>query len=145
MDRSEGHVNFIILRYKELWGDQGVDNDILAINGVNIVNDATCPSEPISDIVVAMFVYDQYADGISYPEAAIPDYAAQIFFTGVDLYVPGAYPPDGTTRLTLIPRGGHGLMQVINVPNWASSDVRQISVQFNDFVQADSIPRPFGP
>ena len=142
MDRSEGHVNLIVSRNKELWGDQGVDNDILAINGVNVVNDATCPTSPFYAIVIAMFVFDQYADGASYPDAAIPDYAAQIFFTGVDLYVPGAYPPDGSIRLTLIPRGGQGLMQVINVPNWASSEVRRISVQFNDYIQWDSIPFP---
>jgi hypothetical protein len=62
----------------------------------------------------------------------------------VDLYVPGAYPPDGTTRLTLIPREGNGLMQVLNVPNWASSEVRRITVQFNDYIQRDSIPHDDG-
>ena len=79
-------------------------------------------------------------DEKSYPEVPIPEYAALTFFTGVDLYVPGAYPPNGTIRLTLIPRGGGGLMQVINVPNWASSEVRRMTIQFNDFIQGDNIP-----
>ena len=77
-------------------------------------------------------------DEKSYPEVPIPE--TLTFFAYVDLFVPGACPPNGTTRLTLIPRGGNGLMQVINVPNWASSEVRRISVQFNDFIQGDSIP-----
>jgi len=140
MDTSEGHTNLVVSRNKELWGDQGVDNDILAINGVNVVNAATCPSQPFYSIVVAMFVCDQGSDTESDPEAPIPEFAALTFFTGVDLYLPGAYPPDGTIRLTLIPRGAAGLMQVINVPNWASSEVRRISVQFNDYIQWDDIP-----
>jgi hypothetical protein len=145
MDRSPNHSNLVISRNKELWGDSGIDNDILAINGVNVVNAAICPSSPIFSIVNAMFVYDKGADEVSNPEVPIPEYAALTFFTGVDLYVPGAYPPNGTIRLTLIPRGGNGLMQVINVPNWASSEVRRISVTFNDFIQGDSIPYGGGP
>lgn len=140
MDRSEDHTNLVISRNMEFWGDQGVDNDILAINGVNVVNAATCPSQPFPSIVSAMFVFDQGNDTVSHPEAPISEFAALTFFTGIDLYIPGAYPPDGTVRLTLIPRGGNGLMQVINIPNWASSEVRRISVQFNDFIQADDVP-----
>jgi len=140
MDRSPNHSNLIVSRNKEFWGDQGVDNDILAINGVNIVNAATCPSIPFQNIVSILFVYDQGADQVSHPEVPIPEPTPLIFFALVDLYAHGAYPPNGTIRLTLIPRGGNGLMQVINVPNWASSEVRRISVTFNDFIQGDSIP-----
>jgi hypothetical protein len=41
-------------------------------------------------------------------------------------------------RLTLMDKGGNGMMQVINLPNWLSTDHR-ISVQFNDFVQWDNV------
>lgn len=140
MDRSDGHSNLIISRNMEFWGDQVIDNDILAINGANVINAEIFPSAPIFSIVNAMFVFDKDADGESDLTEAVPEYAAQVFFTGVDLFVPGAYPPDGTIRLALIPRGGNGLMQVINIPNWASSEVRRISVQFNDFIQWDDIP-----
>lgn len=142
MERSEEHANLIVTRNKEFWGDRGVDNDVLAVNGINVINEAIFPSEPLFAIVSAMFLYDQYADQESNLETAIPEYAATTFFTGVDLYIPGARQPDGSIRLTLIPRGGNGLMQVLNVPNWASSEVRRISVHFNDFIQADSIPTP---
>jgi hypothetical protein len=124
----------------EFWGDQGVDNDILAINGVNVINAEIFPSAPIFSIVSAMFIFDEFADGVSNLDEAIPEYAANIFFTGVDLFVPGAYPPDGSIRITLIPRGGNGVMQVLNVPNWASSEVRRISVVSNDFAQGDDVP-----
>jgi len=137
MDRSEYHSNLVVGRNMEFWGDQGIDNDILAINGVNVVNEATCPLEKRTNY---MFVFDQYADGVSDPNTPIPEYHALTFFTGVDLYIPGDYPPDGRIRLALIPRGAMGLMQVINVPNWASSEVRRITVQFNDYIQWDDIP-----
>jgi hypothetical protein len=35
---------------------------------------------------------------------------------------------------------GGGLTQEINVPNIASSEVRRISVTFNDFVQPANVP-----
>jgi hypothetical protein len=54
--------------------------------------------------------------------------------TGVDIYVPAADPPDGTTSLVLTPRGGGGKTQVINIPNWASLN-HSVSVVFNDYVQ----------
>lgn len=142
MDRSEEHANLIVTRNKEFWGDQGVDNDVLAINGVNIINDTIFPSEPLYSIVSAMFLYDKYGNqesDLEYPT----EYALNIFFTGMDLYIPGAFPPNGSVRVTLIPRGGNGLMQVMNVPNWASSEVRRISVHFNDYIQADSVPTPY--
>jgi len=135
MDTSEYHSNMVVTRNKEFWGDQGIDNDLLAINGVNVVNEAICP---ISKRVSAIFVYDVDADGES--DLTQPTfYALFTFLTGVDLYVPGVDPPDGTTRLLLLPRGGEGIMQVMNIPNWASSEDR-VSVIFNDFAQWDNIP-----
>jgi hypothetical protein len=52
----------------------------------------------------------------------------------LDLYVPAAQPPDRSVSLVARPRDGGGRVQVINVPNWRSSDHR-ISVQFDDHVQ----------
>jgi pimeloyl-ACP methyl ester carboxylesterase len=141
MERSQNHSNLIVSRGKEFWGDQGIDNDILAINGVNVVNASTCPAAPIGNSVSIIFVFDKMADQVSHPEVAIPE--TLTFFAMVDLFVPGEYPADGTIRLTLTPRGGGGLMQVLNVPNWASSEVRRISVTFNDFIQGDDIPSDY--
>jgi len=131
VDTSDHHSALVIIRYKEFWGDQDVNNDILEINGVNIVNDATCPR---AKLVNGIWVYDKDADGESDLTAPIPEYFALMFQTGVDLYIPAADPPDGTISLVLTPRFGDGKTQVINVPNWASSNHR-ISVYFNDYVQ----------
>jgi hypothetical protein len=137
MDRSPDHVNLLIGRNKEFWGDQAqsADNDVVKINGVNVVNAAIFPSVPFASIVDYMFVYDKDNDKISHLDTAIPIYAAMTFFTGVDLYVPAASPAHGTVSVVVKSRGGGGKTQTINVPNIASSQVRTISVQFNDFVQ----------
>jgi hypothetical protein len=134
MDTSDYHSNMVVSRNREFWGDQGINNDILAINGVNVVNEAICP---ISKRVSAIFVYDVDADGESDLSQAT-FYALFPFLTGLDLFVPGAEPSDGTTRLALLSRGEDGIMQVINIPNWASSADR-VSVVFNDFAQWDNM------
>lgn len=137
MDFADGQSNIVISRDKEAWGDQGVQNTILAVNGVNIVNAATCP---ISKRTTSFFVYDLGSDGAGSVEPPIAYFHSLAFITGVDLFLPAADPPDARIRLTLMERGGNGMMQVINVPNWSSTGHR-ISVQFNDFVQWDNIPR----
>ncbi|MBI5895286.1 MAG: alpha/beta hydrolase [Desulfobacterales bacterium] len=137
MDFADGQSNLVVSRDKESWGDQGVQNTILAVNGVNIVNAATCP---ITKRTTTFFVYDLGSDEASSVEAPIAYFHSLSFLTGVDLFIPAADPPDNRIRLTLMERGGNGTMQVINVPNWSSTSHR-ISVQFNDFAQWDNIPR----
>jgi len=131
MDRSPNHVNMVVARNMEMWGDQAV-NDVLEINGVNVVDPGTHYQ---SKSVNAMFVFDKDADGVS--NIGVPQFPYYLlgFFTGVDVYVPGASPPDGTTSLVLTSRLGDGKTQTINIPNRASSEVRRISVQFNDWVR----------
>lgn len=141
LDKSDNQSNLVVSRNRELWGDQGINNDILAINGVNVVNEFICP---LSKLVTTIFAYDYHADGVSNLNQIIPlPFFASYFLTGVDLYIPGANPPNGRIRLVLMPRGGDGKMQVLNVPNWASTTDR-ILVQFNDFLQWEDIPCGFG-
>jgi hypothetical protein len=133
----------VVSRNRELWGDQGINNDILAINGVDVVNAAICP---LSKLVTTIFAYNYHADGlgVSNLNQIIPlPFFESYFLTGVDLYIPGASPPNGRIRLVLMPRGGEGKLQVLNVPNWASTTDR-ILVQFNDFLQWEDIPCGFG-
>jgi hypothetical protein len=135
-DKSEHQSNLNIIRYRELWGDQVVNNDILAINGVNYVNAAICP---LSKMVNSTFVYDKGADGVSALTQPIPFYYAITFITGVDLNIAGSNPPDGRIRVVVMPRGGEGGLQVLNVPNWASTTDR-ITIQIRDFLQWEDIP-----
>lgn len=132
-DTSDRQSNLLIMRNKEFWGDQGADNDVLTINGSNIVTPAICP---LNKLVIAIFVNDNGADAKTDLTAPIPYFysAVSFFISGADLYVPAANPPSGTIPLVLTPRGGGGT-QVINVPNWVCEEDR-ISVQFNDFIQA---------
>jgi len=131
MDRSPNHVNLLLGRNMEFWGDQGASNDILAVNGTDVISPAT---NPIVKRVNYMFVYDQGADGVSHLGVPIPYFHALTFFTGVDLFAPGAYPPNGTVSVALTSRTGGGKTQTINVPNLASSQIRTITVMFNDWV-----------
>ena len=68
MDFADGQSNLVIARDKESWGDQGVENTILAVNGVNIVE---CRHLPHSKRTTSFFVYDLGSDGASSVEAPI--------------------------------------------------------------------------
>ena len=60
--RSPAHSAFTIVRYKELWGDQGAENDELFVNGTNVINAATAP---ITKRVIGMFAFDAGSDKVS--------------------------------------------------------------------------------
>ena len=55
-----GSLSSATIRYKELWGDQGTENDQLLINGRNVCTDILCP---ISKQVNAFFAFDRNRDG----------------------------------------------------------------------------------
>jgi Lipase C-terminal domain len=43
-EKGDRHAVLIVTRNKELWGDQGAANDVLTINGTNVINAATSRS-----------------------------------------------------------------------------------------------------
>ena len=102
LSRSQNHVDLIMLRYKELWGDQGSENDVLTVNGTNVINAAT---SPISHRTNAMFAFDQGSDGASDVSSPIPVFFGLPFLSAVDLFIPAASPPTGTVRVALTSRG----------------------------------------
>ncbi|NLW45701.1 MAG: hypothetical protein GXY92_11070 [Syntrophomonadaceae bacterium] len=132
MDSSDSHVNLIVGRNQEFWGDQLDKIDKLEINGTDIISGDT---HPVSKRVNYTCVYDKDADGTSNLGIPVQYYAEITFFTGVDFHIPGADPPNGTTSIVLTSRTGSGKQQVINIPNRASSSVGRIYVQFRDYVQ----------
>lgn len=128
---SERHSAATIIRYKEWWGDDpGGNNDTLEINGTNVINAAT---SPISNLTIGIHAFDKGSDGVT--DLSEPDgfFFALPFQTGVDVYVPAA-PPDAAICFANAPRGDESHMQVVNVPNWPSSEHR-ISVEFTDYVR----------
>ena len=131
LESSDRQTDLVIVRYKELWGDQPGQNDSLQINGTDIISAATAP---INKRVNAVFAFDVGADGVSDVSQPIPIFFALPFLTGVDLFIPATTPPNGTVSVVLTPRDGGGKVQVLNVPNWASS-TDQVSLQFHDYLQ----------
>jgi pimeloyl-ACP methyl ester carboxylesterase len=126
--KSPQHVNLIVIRYKELWGDQGSENDTLEINGVNVINAATSPLHHLTN---AMFAFDKGNDKVSNVSVPIPTFFAIPFLSAVDLFIPAASPSTGTVSVSLRSRGA-GPVRTVNFPNFRST-TDSVTVQLNDF------------
>lgn len=128
MDTSDDNCLFYLSRNKEWWAEStGLNSDVLLINGVNIINDVNVPITSTTNTIV---VTDASSDGVS----DLTDYyVVQAFALRVDYVVAAADPPDATISLVLYPRGG-GSMQVVNVPNWSSTN-HSITVGFSEYDQ----------
>jgi hypothetical protein len=139
MTRNPDQTNLIITRNREWLGDQNDGfNDILAINGINIVNAANAYA---SHMLVAYFICDWDSDHINKLTPPIPVPALNTtFLSAVDVYLRGATPPEATISIVSIPRGDCGAMHGINVPNWAiinegNTFSQSVSVQLNDYIE----------
>jgi hypothetical protein len=137
-----GSASGVNIRYKELWGDQGSENDELLIDGLNICTPTLCP---ISKQVNAFFVYDINRDGQTDLSQPDPTLSALPFITGADVYMRASAPPDDTISFELTSRGT-GPARTLTIPNWESV-LDGFSIQWNDFertIAADAYPRPRG-
>lgn len=132
IERGPDHASVVVARDKEFWGDQGVDNDELTIDGTNLITEATAARE---DWIVAPIVFDAGSDGESNPGQPIPIFERVSFLTGIDLHVPAADPPDGAIPIASTPRDGDGLRRELAVPNWAS-DEHRVTVSLPDHTQS---------
>lgn len=141
------HSAAVLIRYKEWWSDQGAGSDTMWVTTASPTwdNDPNNPSPPTLNILsnpavatratlkIGMHVHDAGVDKISTLNP-IPFFVAQIFQTGVDIWIPATEPPDGTITFMNEPRGDTNRPQVVNVANWVSEGGR-IVVQFNDYAQ----------
>jgi hypothetical protein len=139
MTRNPDQTNLIITKNREWRGDQNDGlNDILAIDGINVVNAANAYA---SHMLVAYFICDWESDHMTNLTPPIPVPALNTtFLSAVDVYLPGATPPNATIAIVEIPRGECGAMHGINVPNWAiinqdASFSESISVQLDDYIE----------
>ncbi len=123
-----GSVSAVMIRYKELWGDQGAENDQLLINGLNVCTEVLCP---ISKQVNAFFAFDRNRDGQTDLSQPDPVLSRLPFIQGADVYIPASSPPNATVSFQLISRGG-GPVRTLNVPNWDST-ADGVTIQWNDF------------
>ncbi|WP_439135216.1 hypothetical protein, partial [Pseudomaricurvus sp.] len=136
IDVAQGQSNVIISRDREFWGEQEMGNDLLVVNGQNVINAA---NSAFSNRTTAIYLNDQYTDTQSDLSQPIAYLHSLPFITGNDFYIPASDDASGRIRLTLIDRGDSGDMQEFNVPNWPSTTDR-ITLLFNDFSQGDSRP-----
>jgi Lipase C-terminal domain/Lipase (class 2) len=122
----------VIVRYKEIWGDQKGQNDVLKVDGVNASNPKTCP---LNREVNGLFVGDFNHDGKSEPTQVWPPYekVSQYFLSSSDIFTPAQTPPKGKVTVSIRDRG-HGPTRTLTFPNWAgTTDV--VTVQLNDYGQ----------
>jgi hypothetical protein len=101
---------------------------VLAINGTNVCNAATCP---ISKRVIGMFAFDVSSDGLTNLSAPILALFALPFLSGVDHFVPAAPGGTGKVSVSLTSRG-MGPAPTVNFPSRPST-TDQVTVQLNDF------------
>jgi hypothetical protein len=124
-------VAMVIVRYKEIWGDQKGQNDVLRVNGIKVSNAKTCP---LNREVNALFAADFNHDGKSEPTQTWPPYekVSQYFLSSSDVFAPAHAP---ATRVTVsIQDRGRGPARAITFPNWpATTD--DVTVQLNDYDQ----------
>jgi len=123
-----GSMSAVNIRYKELWGDQGAENDQLLVNGVNVCTAVLCP---ISKQVNAFFAFDRNRDGKTDLSSPDPVLGSLPFIQGADVYVPAGSPPEDTASWQLDSRGG-GPVRTLKVPNWDST-TDGVTLQWNDF------------
>ena len=140
VQRSERHSAGLVIRYKELWGDQRGQSDVLSINGTSVCLPALCP---ISKQVNALFFYDRNLDGRTDLSSPDPAFSQLPFITGVDVFVPAARPPTGKVTVTLRSRGA-GPERSISYPNFPSTTEGAV-LQFQDFELASSASSPAAP
>jgi AF_1763-like, C-terminal domain/Lipase C-terminal domain len=123
-----GSMSAVNIRYKELWGDQGAQNDKLLIDGVNVCTATLCP---ISKQVNAFFAFDRNRDGHTDLSSPDPVLGSLPFIQGGDVYTAASSPPGATVTWKLISRGG-GPVRTLKVPNWDST-TDGVTLQWNDF------------
>jgi pimeloyl-ACP methyl ester carboxylesterase len=129
---SDNHTALTVIRFKEFWGDRGAENDVLSINGTDVVNPTTAPSGTVGVASVAFFLFDVGSDGVNNLTSIPFPFGPLGFLTGADLFIPT--DPPGTVSVETVPRGDFGAARTVNVPNTPSTQSRVV-VQLNDFEQ----------
>lgn len=132
IESSDAHTALTVVRFKEFWGDRGAQNDVLSINGTDVINPTTAPSGAVGAASSAFFLFDVGSDGVDHLTSVPNPFPFLGFLTGADLFIPT--DPPGTVSVLTVPRGDFGAARMVNVPNLPSTQSRVV-VQLNDFEQ----------
>jgi hypothetical protein len=132
IESSDDHVALTVVRNMEFWGDRGPENDVLAINGTDVINPVTAPSGAVGAASSAFFLFDVGSDGVDNLTSVPFPFPYLGFLTGADLFIPT--DPPGTVAVVTVPRGDVDATRTVNVRNIPSTQSRVV-VQLNDFEQ----------
>jgi hypothetical protein len=140
IDRSPNHSTVVIERQKEFWGDNPLEGTVDVVDvstktaggpnqpPVNIVNPATAAFT--ENFVLALVTWDEGSDGVTDTSGQIP---VATFLSTIDVFYPAASPPDGTITVDMLTRG-ESKRQVLNAPNWASTE-HGVTMKFRSWAQ----------
>jgi pimeloyl-ACP methyl ester carboxylesterase len=129
---SPDRTGMAVIRYKEFWGDRGAENDVLSIDGIDVINPVTAPSGAVGTASVAFFVLDVGQDGITDLETVPFPFTTLAFLTGADLYL-SALPPT-PLRIVTVPRGDTAATRTVTIRRIPSTQGRVV-VFLHDFEQ----------
>jgi pimeloyl-ACP methyl ester carboxylesterase len=130
---GDGHSAVIAIRMRE-WhaeaaADGGPDQLLLSVDGGE-------PVDAVTDFVgnggIGLHLHDDAATPGETTLGPLPYFADQPFQSGIDVFLPSSVDGSGTITVTNIPRGDTTDPQVLNVPNWPSTN-HAISVVFTDW------------
>ncbi len=132
---GDGHSAVIAIRMREWYADDDGDLDGDQSDVLEMSVDGSEPVDVLTDFVgneaIGLHLHDDAATPGETTLAALPYFSTQPFQSGVDVFLPADADAAGTITVTNIPRGDTEHPQVLNVPNWPSSD-HSISVVFTD-------------
>jgi dienelactone hydrolase len=112
VEAGDRHAAIVVNRNKEWWAG----SDRLRINGLDVLNEANSPRVKR---VIGIFAFDKHSDGVTDLSAPLPEFYAQTFITGMDVYLPAR----GRTVVTAVERGT-GTITVLPIPAWPSTTHR---------------------
>jgi pimeloyl-ACP methyl ester carboxylesterase len=132
---GEDHTALVVIRMREWYAEDdgdlpGDQRDVLEVGG-----DGTAPVDVLTDAVgngaIGLHLHDDAATPGETTLAPLPYFSTQPFQSGVDVFLPASPDAGGTITVRNVPRGDADRPQVLNVPNWPSSD-HSVSVVFSD-------------
>jgi hypothetical protein len=117
----------VMIRYKELWGNEPGQDDELLVNGLNVCTAALCPW---TKEVNAFFAFNwEGKEETTLKEE--PALGSLPFLQAAQVFIPGHEPPDEIVSYQLKSRTGGGL-RTLKVPNWEGTK-NQTEIFWNDF------------
>jgi len=128
---SSTKTGLAVLRYKEYWGDRGTQNDVLTIDGTNVINPTNSPSGQVGAASVAFFAFDAGGDDVTNLTTIPTPFGPLPFLTGADLVIPVNQAP---LSITTVPRGNQAAARTLNIRRISGNDGRVV-VQLHDFEQ----------